>query len=299
MLGNDVIRLRREKRVERANGLLKRLVCSWFSPLLVVPIYLLCVCLFLNISNSASFNIPLFESIFRPFPEDRLIQSGLALLFVDLVRVFICRKLRDNEDNRAIAGILPLFVFASFMLAIGFLFWSNIPSHEERARYNAEKSCSDLARGAENSTVYENGHCLWEKDIKYVDESIEVQDVKKDAVQRNESGQYVKGIEVTVDAGVFDGKEYKNGDKIFFEDGSSKLDKYQVIGDYAKELAITKSYKYKWDVETTKTGSRIPSVLKIDGKNYDRTAYVAGWESLKEPFGRHINTIEEAYMRSK
>lgn len=297
-MSDSVNSLRCEKRLEHANSPLKRLVCSWFSPILFVPIYLLGVCLFLNISNSVSFNIPLLESIFRPFPEDRLIQSGLALLFVDLVRVFICRKLRDNGDNRAIAGILPLFVFASFMTAAGFLFWSNIPSHEERARYNAEKSCSNLARGAENGTVYENGRCSWAKDIKYVDESIEVQDIKKDAVQRNESGQYVKGVEVTVDAGVFDGKEYKNGDKIFFEDGSSKLDKYQVIGDYAKELAITKSYKYKWDVETTKTGSLIPSALNIDGKNYDRKVEVAGWEALKEPFGRRVNT-SEAYMRSE
>lgn len=295
---DDVKSLRRKKHIKRANGLLKRLAFSWFTPLLSVSVYLLSACLFLNITNSVSFNIPLLESIFRPFPEDRLVQAGLTLLFVDLVRVFICRKLRDNGDNRAIAGILPLFVFASFMTAAGFLFWSNIPSHEERARYNAEKSCSDLARGAENGTVYENGRCSWAKDIKYVDESIEVQDIKKDAVQRNESGQYVKGVEVTVDAGVFDGKEYKNGDKIFFEDGSSKLDKYQVIGDYAKELAITKSYKYKWDVETTKTGSRIPSALNIDGKNYDRKVEVAGWEALKEPFGRRVNT-SEVYMRSE
>lgn len=293
---DDVKSLRREKHMKRANGLLKRLAFSWFTPLLSVSVYLLSACLFLNITNSVSFNIPLLESIFRPFPEDRLVQAGLTLLFVDLVRVFICRKLKDKD--RIIVGILPLFVFTSFMIAIGFLFWSNLPSHEERARYNAEKSCSDLARGEENGTVYEDGRCFWEKDIKYVDESIEIQDVKKDAVQRNESGQYVKGIEVTVDAGVFDGKEYKNGDKIFFEDGSSKLDKYQVIGDYAKELAITKSYKYKWDVETTKTGSRIPSALNIDGKNYDRKVEVAGWEALKEPFGRRVNT-SEAYMRSE
>lgn len=294
---DDVKSVRREKRMKRANGLLKRLPFSWFTPLLSVPVYLLSACLFLNITNSVSFNIPLLESIFRPFPEDRLVQAGLTLLFVDLVRVFICRKLKDKD--RTIVGILPLFVFASFMIAIGFLFWSNLLSPEERARYNAEKSCSDLARGEENGTVYENGRCFWAKDIKYVDESIEIQDVKKDAVQHNESGQYVKGVEVTVDAGVFDGKEYKNGDKIFFEYGSSKLDKYQVIGDYAKELAITKSYKYKWDVETTKTGSRIPSALNIDGKNYDRKVEVAGWEALKEPFGRHVNTSEEAYMRSE
>lgn len=293
---DDVKSLRRKKHIKRANGLLKRLAFSWFTPLLSVSVYLLSACLFLNITNSVSFNIPLLESIFRPFPEDRLVQAGLTLLFVDLVRVFICRKLKD--EDRTIVGILPLFVFVSFMIAIGFLFWSNLPSHEERARYNAEKSCSELARGAENGTVYENGRCSWAKDIKYVDESIEVQDIKKDAVQRNESGQYVKGVEVTVDAGVFDGKEYKNGDKIFFEDGSSKLDKYQVIGDYAKELAITKSYKYKWDVETTKTGSRIPSALNIDGNNYDRKVEVAGWEALKEPFGRRVNT-SEAYMRSE
>lgn len=142
MLGNDVIRLRREKRVERAKGLLKRLACSWFTPLLFVPVYLLSVCLFLNITNSVSFNIPLLESIFRPFPEARLVQTGLALLFVDLVRVLICRKLTDNNDD--ISDILALFVLGSFMIAIGFLHWSNVPSHEERARYNAEKSCSDL-----------------------------------------------------------------------------------------------------------------------------------------------------------
>ena len=205
MLGNDVIRLRREKRVERAKGLLKRLACSWFTPLLFVPVYLLSVCLFLNITNSVSFNIPLLESIFRPFPEARLVQTGLALLFVDLVRVLICRKLTDNNDD--ISDILALFVLGSFMIAIGFLHWSNVPSHEELARYNAEKSCSDLARGAENGTVYEDGRCYWKKDIKYVDQSLKIIDTKDGIVRRNEiTREYVKSIEVTVDTGVFDGK---------------------------------------------------------------------------------------------
>lgn len=117
---DDVKSLRREKHMKRANGLLKRLAFSWFTPLLSVSVYLLSACLFLNITNSVSFNIPLLESIFRPFPEDRLVQAGLALLFVDLVRVFICRELRDN--GHAISGILPLFMFVSFMTAVGFLF---------------------------------------------------------------------------------------------------------------------------------------------------------------------------------
>lgn len=298
MLGNDVIRLHQEKRSEHANGLLKRLVYSWFSPLLFVPIYLLCVCLFLNITNSVSFNIPLFESIFRPFPETRLIQTGLALLFVDLVRVFICRKLRDNGDNRAIAGILPLFVFASFMTAVGFLFWSNLPSHEERARYNAEKSCSDLARGAENGTVYEDGRCYWKKDIKYVDQSLKIIDTKDGIVRRNEiTREYVKGIEVTVDTGVFDGKEYKKGETIFFEQGSSKLNKYRVAEiNGTKYLVTINPHTYKWDVENRDTGNKLPPVLEIDGKKYDKTVEADHWESLSENT-RYRDTVE-AYVKS-
>lgn len=296
MLGNDVIRLRREKRVERSNGLFKRLACSWFTPLLFVPVYLLSVCLFLNITNSVSFNIPLLESIFRPFPEARLVQTGLALLFVDLVRVLICRKLTDNNDD--ISDILALFVLGSFMIAIGFLHWSNVPSHEELARYNAEKSCSDLARGAENGTVYEDGRCYWKKDIKYVDQSLKIIDTKDGIVRRNEiTREYVKSIEVTVDTGVFDGKEYKKGDTIFFEQGSSKLNKYRVAEiNSTKYLVTINPHTYKWDVENRDTGNKLPPVLEIDGKKYDKTVEADHWESLSENT-RYSDTVE-AYVKS-
>lgn len=295
-MSDSVNGLRCEKRLEHANSPLKRLVCSWFSPILFVPIYLLGVCLFLNISNSVSFNIPLLESIFRPFPEDRLVQTGLALLFVDLVRVLICRELRDN--GHAISGILPLFMFVSFMTAAGFLFWSNIPSHEERARYNAEKSCSDLARGAENGTVYEDGRCYWKKDIKYVDQSLKIIDTKDGIVRRNEiTREYVKGIEVTVDTGVFDGKEYKKGDTIFFEQGSSKLNKYRVAEiNGTKYLVTINPHTYKWDVENRDTGNKLPPVLEIDGKKYDKTVEADHWESLSENT-RYRDTVE-AYVKS-
>lgn len=293
---DDVKSLRREKRIKRANGLLKRLAFSWFTPLLSVPVYLLSACLFLNITNSVSFNIPLLESIFRPFPEDRLVQTGLALLFVDLVRVLICRELRDN--GHAISGILPLFMFVSFMTAVGFLSWSNLPSHEERARYNAEKSCSDLARGAENGTVYEDGCCYWKKDIKYVDQSLKIIDTKDGIVRRNEiTREYVKGIEVTVDTGVFDGKEYKKGDTIFFEQGSSKLNKYRVAEiNGTKYLVTINPHTYKWDVENRDTENKLPPVLEIDGKKYDKTVEADHWESLSENT-RYRDTVE-AYVKS-
>ena len=293
---NDAKSLRRKKRIKRANGLLKRLAFSWFTPLLSVPVYLLSACLFLNITNSVSFNIPLLESIFRPFPEDRLVQAGLTLLFVDLVRVFIYRKLKD--EDRTIVGIPPLFVFASFMIAIGFLFWSNLPSHEERARYNAEKSCSELARGEENGTVYENGRCYWKKDIKYVDQSLKIIDTKDGIVRRNEiTREYVKSIEVTVDTGVFDGKEYKKGDTIFFEQGSSKLNKYRVAEiNSTKYLVTINPHTYKWDVENRDTGNKLPPVLEIDGKKYDKTVEADHWESLSENT-RYRDTVE-AYVKS-
>ena len=177
------------------------------------------------------------------------------------------------------------------------LLFSNIPSHEERAQYENAKSCSDID-GILDTTVYENGRCYWKKDIKYVDQSLKILDTKDGIVRRNNYGEYVKGIEVTVDTGVFDGKEYKQGDTIFFEQGSSKLDKYRVAEiNGTKYLVTINPQTYKWDVENKDTGNKLPPVLEIDGKKYDKTTEADRWETLSENT-RYRDTVE-AYVRSE
>lgn len=126
-----------------------------------------------------------------------------------------------------------------------------------------QKNCSDID-GILDTTVYENGRCYWKKDIKYVDQSLKILDTKDGIVRRNNYGEYVKGIEVTVDTGVFDGKEYKKGDTIFFEQGSSKLDKYKVAEiNGTKHLVTINPHTYKWDVENKDTGNKLPYQFRL------------------------------------
>ena len=284
-----------EKR-EEPNPLL-----SWWSSIVLVPLYLLAACLFYNFAQAQIFHIPVFESLVRPFPLDRLMLAAAGLYVVDVVRILILRKSKKHFEETIhliMAVMLILLVFASYPL-----FLSNRPSPAERARYNAEraqyenaKSCSDID-GIWDTTVYENGRCYWKKDIKYVDQSLKILDTKDGIVRRNNYGEYVKGIEVTVDAGVFDGKEYKKGDTIFFEQGSSKLDKYRVAEiNGTKYLVTINPHTYKWDVENRDTGNKLPPVLEIDGKKYDKTVEADRWETLSENT-RYRDTVE-AYVKS-
>lgn len=275
---------------------------SWWSSIVFVPIYLLPTCLICNLIHAQIFHIPVFESLVRPFPLDRLMLTAAGLYVVDVVRILILRKSKKHFEETIhliMAGTFILWMVASYPL-----FLSNRPSPAERARYNAEhaqyenaKSCSDID-GIWDTTVYENGRCYWKKDIKYVDQSLKILDVKDGIVRRNNYGEYVKGIEVTVDTGVFDGKEYKKGDTIFFEQGSSKLDKYKVAEiNGTKHLVTINPHTYKWDVENKDTGNKLPPVLEIDGKKYDKTTEADRWETLSENT-RYHDTVE-AYVRSE
>lgn len=278
------------------------LLRSWWSPIVFVPIYLLIFCLLYNFFNSQAFHIPVFESLFRPFPLDRLMLAAARLLVVDVVRILLLRIIKKHSEVAMIlimGATLILCVVASHPL-----FLSNRPSPAEQTHYDAErvqhenaKSCSDID-GIWDTTVYENGRCYWKKDIKYVDQSLRILDTKDGIIRRNDiTREYVKGIEVTVDAGVFDGKEYKKGDTIFFEQRSSKLDKYKVAEiNGTKHLVTINPYTYKWDVENKDTGNKLPPVLEIGGKKYDKTTEAKDWESLGENT-RYHDTIE-VYVKS-
>ena len=274
---------------------------SWWSSIVFVPIYLLAACLLYNFMHAQIFHIPVFESLVRPFPMGRLMLAAARLYVVDVVRILILRKSKKHFEEMIhliMAVMLILWVVASYPLYL-----SNRPSPAERARYNAEhaqyenaKNCSDID-GIWDTTVYENGRCYWKKDINYVDQFLKILDVKDGIVRRNNYGEYVKGIEVIVDAGVFDGKEYKQGDTIFFEDGSSKLNEYRVAEiSGTKYLVTINPHTYKWDVENKDTGNKIPPVLEIDGKKYDRTTEADRWETLSED-ARYHDTVE-AYVKS-
>lgn len=267
---------------------------SWWSSIVLVPIYLLATCLFFNFAHAQAFHLPIFESLVRPFPMDRLMRTATGLYVADVVRILLLRRMKKQSDDAmflvmAVMGIM-------WAVASSPLFFSNLPSHEERAQYANAKNCSDID-GILDTTVYENGRCYWKKDIKYVDQSLKTIDTKDGIVRRNNYGEYVKGIEVTVDAGVFDGKEYKKGDTIFFEQGSSKLDKYRVAEiNGTKYLVTINPHTYKWDVENKDTGNKLPPVLEIDGKKYDKTTEADRWETLSENT-RYRDTVE-AYVKS-
>ena len=204
--------------------------------------------------------------------------------------------MKKYSDNAMFLVMMVMGIF--WAVASAPLLFNNIPSYEERTQYENAKSCSDID-GIWDTTVYENGRCYWKKDIKYVDQSLKILDVKDGIVRRNDiTGEYVKGIEVIVDAGVFDGKEYKKGDTIFFEYGSSKLDKYRVAEiNGTKHLVTINPHTYKWDVENKDTGNKLPPVLEIDGKKYDKTTEADRWETLSENT-RYRDTVE-AYVKSE
>lgn len=278
-----------EKR-EEPNPLL-----SWWSSIVLVPIYLLATCLFFNFAHAQAFHLPIFESLVRPFPLDKLMSTAAWLYVADVVRILLLRRVKGNIDDAMFLVMAVMGIF--WAVASAPLLFSNIPPHEERAQYENAKSCSDID-GILDTTVYENGRCYWKKDIKYVDQSLKILDAKDGIVRRNNYGEYVKGIEVTVDAGVFDSKEYKKGDTIFFEQGSSKLDKYRVAEiNGTKYLVTINPHTYKWDVENRDTGNKLPPVLEIDGKKYDKTTEADRWETLSENT-RYRDTVE-AYVRSE
>ena len=269
---------------------------SWGSSIVLVPVYLLATCLFFNFAHAHAFHLPIFESIVRPFPMDRLMRTAAGLYVADVVRILLLRRMKKQSDDAMFLVMAVMGIF--WAVASAPLLFSNIPSHEERAQYENAKSCSDID-GILDTTVYENGRCYWKKDIKYVDQSLKIIETKDGIVRRNEiTREYVKGIEVTVDTGVFDGKEYKTGDTIFFEQGSSKLNKYRVAEiNGTKHLVTLNPHTYKWDVENRDTGNKLPPVLEIDGKKYDKTTEADRWETLSENT-RYHDTVE-AYVRSE
>lgn len=181
--------------------------------------------------------------------------------------------------------------------------------------HSAAPSCFRLMDG---KTQYENDHCVYKTRINYVDQTIEVKSVSGTVVRREGVLGFVEGKEYTVTAGVFDGKEYKDGDTIFVANQNGK---YGVVSDRREDtisdaigfvnsvtsgasvekmrLGVIKTYVYKQDVENVSgkfidDGHGTPHSISIDGREYVDTGKLN--KESRNPRGELVTSHEQVYL---
>lgn len=181
--------------------------------------------------------------------------------------------------------------------------------------HSAAPSCFRIMDG---KTKYENDHCVYKTRINYVEQTIEVKSVSNTMVRRDGGLGFVEGKEYTVTAGVFDGKEYKDGDTIFV---ANQKGKYVVVSDRREDtisdvigsassvtggasvekmrLGVIKSYVYKQDVESISgkfidDGHDTPYSISIDGREYVDTGKLS--KESKNPRSELVTSHEQVYM---
>lgn len=116
------------------------------------------------------------------------------------------------EDD-AFTGVAVVLSIASGSLSIVSYYNSDAPS------------CFKLLEG---ETQYENGRCVHTTNVTYVEQTIALKGAPITVMRHDDRFGYVEGKEYTVTAGVFDGKEYKDGDTIFVTNQNGK---YGVVSD--------------------------------------------------------------------
>lgn len=181
--------------------------------------------------------------------------------------------------------------------------------------HSAAPSCFRIMDG---KTQYENDHCVYKTRINYVEQTIEVKSVSSTMVRRDGALGFVEGREYTVTAGVFDGKEYKDGDTIFVANQNGN---YGVVSDRRedtisdiigsassvtggasvekKRLGVIRTHVYKQDVENISgkfidDGHGTPHSISIDGREYVDTGKLN--KESKNPRGELVTSHEQVYM---
>lgn len=232
---------------------------------------------------------------------------GLLSLIVGMVAdLWVLEKHGKKKHDSKTEFLITITVLVSFVSA-----GSILASYY----HSGAPSCFRIMDG---KTQYENDHCVYKTRINYVEQTIEVKNVSDTVVRRDGVLGFVEGKEYTVTAGVFDGKEYKDGDTIFVANQNGK---YGVVSDRREDtisdvigsassvtggasvekmrLGIIRSYVYKQDVESISgkfidDGHGTPHSISIDGREYVDTGKLN--KESRNPRGELVTSHEQVYM---
>ena len=253
----------------------------------------------INSQNQNEIDYKVRAIIFHPL----WVVGLLSLMVADL---WFLEKYGKQKYGSKMMFLVSITVLVSFVSA-GFIIGSYY--------HSAAPSCFRLMDG---KTQYENDHCVYKTRINYVDQTIEVKSVSGTVVRREGVLGFVEGKEYTVTAGVFDGKEYKDGDTIFVANQNGK---YGVVSDRREDtisdaigfvnsvtsgasvekmrLGVIKTYVYKQDVENVSgkfidDGHGTPHSISIDGREYVDTGKLN--KESRNPRGELVTSHEQVYL---
>ncbi len=230
----------------------------------------------------------------------------LSLILSMLADLWILEKYGKKKHGPKTKFLLTITVLVSFVSA-----GSLLASYY----HSAAPSCFRIMDG---KTQYENDHCVYKTRINYVEQTIEVKSVSDTVVRRDGALGFVEGKEYTVTAGVFDGKEYKDGETIFVANQNGK---YGVVSDHREDtisdtigsassvtggasvekmrIGVIKTYVYKQDVENVSgkfidDGHGTPHSISIDGREYVDTGKLS--KESRNHRGELVTSHEQVYM---
>lgn len=249
----------------------------------------------INSQNQSEIDYKVHAITFHP-----LWVLGLLLLIAGMITtLWVLEYGKGNSwlKPMLIAGVTAILSVASGSASIISYYNSDAPS------------CLKLMEG---EAQYENGRCTYTTTVTYVEQTIALKGVPIVVMRHDDRFGYVEGKEYTVEAGVFDGKEYKDGDTIFVPNRDKG---YGLVSDRREDtlnehvrkfsgapvfkekhrLGLLKIYSYKENVEEMRRGylSQTPEEELKYGTPPDDIS-IGGNEYVKT--GR-LDGVGEVYMR--
>lgn len=255
----------------------------------------------INSQNQNEIDYKVQSIVFHP-----LWGVGLLLLIAGMITVLWALEYGKKNSSlkmMLLAGVAVVLSIASGSLSIVSYYNSDAPS------------CFKLLEG---ETQYENGRCVHTTNVTYVEQTIALKGAPITVMRHDDRFGYVEGKEYTVTAGVFDGKEYKDGDTIFVTNQNGK---YGVVSDRREDtisdaigfvnsvtggasvekmrLGVIKTYVYKQDVENVSgkfidDGHGTPHSISIDGREYVDTGKLN--KESRNPRGELVTSHKQVYL---
>lgn len=242
----------------------------------------------INSQNQNEIDYKVHATVFHP-----LWGVGLLLLIAGMIAVLWALEYGNKNSSlkmMLLAGIFVILSAASGSASVIGYYDSDAPS------------CFKLLEG---ETQYENGRCVHTTNVTYVEQTIALKSVPITVMRHDDRFGYVEGKEYTVEAGVFDGKEYKDGDTIFVPNrdkgrGLVSDRREDTLNEHVRKfsgapvfnekrrLGVVKIYSYKENVEEMRRGylsqtpeeepkyGTPPDDISIGGNEYVKTGKLDG-----------------------
>ena len=249
----------------------------------------------INSQNQREIEYKVQSIVFHP-----LWGVGLLLLIAGMITVLWALEYGKKNSSlkmMLLAGVAVILSAASGSVPVISYYDSDAPS------------CFKLLEG---EAQYENGRCVHTTNVIYVEQTIALKSVPITVMRHDDRFGYVEGKEYAVEAGVFDGKEYKDGDTIFVPNcdkgrGLVSDRREDTLNEHVRKfsgapvfkekhrLGLVKPYSYKENVEEMRRGylSQTPEEEPKYGTPPDDIS-IGGNEYVKT--GR-LDGVGEVYMR--